>query len=1020
MLKPSCLYRAPTTWSSTLKLPRSKFPPRPIPTERPTHLHQCTDDFYAGQSERRSKHKLFVLHDGPPYANGSLHIGHALNKILKDLICRFEVSQGKRVCFVPGWDCHGLPIEIKALQLQKRLDSGKKHAPAGDAGTSNAVAIRGAARQLATRTIKEQKASFREWAVMGDWDHAYRTMDKDFELRQLRIFKEMVEKGFIYRQNKPVYWSPSSHTALAEAELEYDENHTSTAAFIKFPLVELPRKLWHLKAKISRFYAVIWTTTPWTLPANKAIAVHQDLEYTVIAMADEKEPTKSTMLLVGKDRLDTILSHMPETATPSIVVDSILGSELIGETKYINVLQGSQSEPQPFLHAPFVASSSGSGLVHMAPGHGLEDYDICVQNDIETFAPVDDKGCFTRNAMPDLPNYLDGKSVLGEGGTAVLSYLERFSKVLGESRGLVLASHQLQHKYPTDWRTKQPVIIRATEQWFANVENIKSDAIHALDGVEFVPESGKNRMLSFVKGRSQWCVSRQRAWGVPIPALFRQTSTGMKAIMTGETIDHILKVIEERGIDAWWTDKEDDSAWVPPGFDGEFVRGKDTMDVWFDSGTTWTTLSSNGDEGCPADVYIEGTDQHRGWFQSSLLTFVAHQSSQTSHTSTPRAPFKKLITHGFTLDQHGRKMSKSIGNVISPQQIMDGSLLPPLRQKNNKGNKKSEQVASLTYDAMGPDALRLWVAGSDYTKDVIVGQAGLLAVHQSLHKYRTTFKWLLGVLYDYEQREHPPTFCLMDRIALYQLSLTCHEVHASYSAYAFFKVVSAINRFINHDLSAFYFETLKDRLYTGHASDRYAAQGVLLQILDSLVSMLGPVTPLLIQETWAYTPPALKGILEHPWHKNWTSPEHQQDRELEQTIAHLTAAHTAVKSACEAARSAKQIGSNLESQVTLVIPESVETPLKQISSEDLASVFVTSGASVTVGLSDGPIPDDAQTKAWQYEESIELDGRALGSAIVSPAKGCKCPRCWRYVAPEPEKLCQRCGDVVKDLGVDVP
>ena len=1031
MLKSSLALRTPTSWSSTLKLPKSKFPPRPIPTEQSAYLRRCTDDLYSWQNTVRpaaipndslgekSRNNAFILHDGPPYANGSLHIGHALNKILKDLICRFQLSQGKRVHYVPGWDCHGLPIEIKALQLQKELGLGDEQAVADHGGSSNSVAIRQAARQLAERTAEEQKAGFKQWAVMGNWDQAYRTMDREFELRQLKVFKEMVDEGLIYRQHKPVYWSPSSHTALAEAELEYDENHTSTAAYVKFPLVELPPKLRHLEKAVSRFYAVIWTTTPWTLPANKAIGVHQDLEYTVIAIPDEKEPTKSTMLLVGKDRLETMVSHMPETKASNIVVESILGSDLIGYTMYINVLQGSRSKPQPFLAAAFVTSSSGTSLVHMAPGHGMEDYDVCIQHSMDAFAPVDDKGCFTGEAMPDMPAYLHGKAVQTEGTTAVLDYLRRFGEILGESRGLVLATHQLQHKYPIDWRTKQPVIIRATEQWFADVEGIKSNALHALDRVKFLPESGKNRLQSFIQGRSQWCVSRQRAWGVPIPALYRQTPDGMEAFMNSDTINHIIRVIEERGINAWWTDKQDDPAWIPPGLNGTFVRGKDTMDVWFDSGTTWTSLPARDVSECLADVYVEGTDQHRGWFQSSLLTHVAHQSSKGNPNTflTPKAPFQTLITHGFTLDQYGRKMSKSIGNVISPQQIMDGSLLPPIIQKKQKGRQKSEDSGKPAFDALGPDALRLWVAGSDYTKDVVISQEGLRGVNLSLHKYRVTLKWLLGVLSDCQLRETASNFCLMDRIALYQLSQTCYQVHASFSAYEFFKAVSTINKYVNQDLSAVYFETLKDRLYTGATVDRYAAQTVLVQVFDSLLQMLGPMTPLLVQETWSYTPESLQHLLDDPIHKIWKPSPSPRDCELEQTIAHLTTAHTAVKSGQEAARMAKRIGSSLESEVKLLITKSTESPLKQISTDDLASIFVVSGVSVEVGESIEAIPDHAEKNAWQYLENIEVEGDMIGVAVVLPAKGSKCPRCWRFMAPAPEKLCQRCEGVVKDMRV---
>ncbi|KAI9703422.1 MAG: isoleucine-tRNA ligase [Bogoriella megaspora] len=1051
MLKPSVPFRAAQSWTSTLRLPKSSFPARPIPAQQPTYLKQCTDDLYAWQQKHRpsalpshsspdqasalvsnQKSNDFVLHDGPPYANGSLHIGHALNKILKDLIVRFHLSQGKKVHYVPGWDCHGLPIEIKALQLQRELGLGKKEdsvasaenaeqkkeAQEISAGRGDPVSVRKAARGLAERTVEEQKQGFREWAVMGDWENAYKTMDKEFELKQLRVFKGMVEKGLIYRQNKPVYWSPSSRTALAEAELEYDENHTSAAAFVKFPIVELPPSLAHLKEMASRFYAVIWTTTPWTLPANRAIAVHNDMEYSVISIPDEKDSSKSIMLLVGKDRLDTIMSHLPATPTPNIVVDSIPGSELVAKAQYLNVLQGSKAQPQPVLHAPFVTSSSGSGLVHMAPGHGMEDYDVCSQHGIVAFAPVDDQGCFTQDAMPDMPDFLAGKPVQAEGTAATLIYLDRFREILGDSRGLLLAAHQIQHKYPIDWRTKQPVIVRATEQWFADVGGIKQDALQALEDVNFIPDSGKKRLESFIQGRTQWCVSRQRAWGVPIPALYRETSTGPEAVMTSESIEHVIGIIQERGIDAWWTDKEDDPAWIPAGLEGAFMRGKDTMDVWFDSGTTWTTLPPPGSGQPPADVYLEGTDQHRGWFQSSLLTHIANQStSLDSDTSPePKAPFKTLITHGFTLDQDGRKMSKSLGNVISPSQIMDGSLLPPLKPRKQKAKQPTTSNSKPTYDAMGPDALRLWIASSDYTKDVVIGQPGLQAVNQMLHKYRVTFKWLLGVLSDVTpppSASSPVEGCLIDRIALRQLSQTTHSVHTSFTNYEFFKAVNAINKYVNIDLSAFFFETLKDRLYTGALDDRYAAQDVLVRIFDQLLKMLAPVTPLLVEEVWDYTPVDVKERIGHPMREVWTLEDLSADEALENTIAELDAVHGAVKAALERARGEKKMGSSLEAEVEVRLDEAGKQVLGGVKEEDLVSAFVVSGVAVVRGQSVESVDKDGS--AWTYVENIDLNGQIVGRAAVRPSKGHKCPRCWRYMAPTEGTLCGRCEGVVKSL-----
>ncbi|KAF1975391.1 isoleucyl-tRNA synthetase [Bimuria novae-zelandiae CBS 107.79] len=873
MVAPTRFLRA--SWSSTLRLPKSSFPPRPLPASKPEYLRRCTDEFYAWQQSRPlerdtagSYPKDFTLHDGPPYANGPLHIGHALNKITKDLICRFRVSEGRRVSYIPGWDCHGLPIEMKALQAQQK-----------DLAQTDPVSVREAARELATTTVEEQKEGFKEWAVMADWDNAYKTMDKDFEIRQLHVFKKMFEKGVIYRQFKPVHWSPSSRTALAEAELEYDENFESLAAFVRFPVLVKTDSMEGALAKFSKpLNVVIWTTTPWTLPANKAIAVHKDMEYCII-----RDPAKNDeLVIIAASRVEEYQKMLGRDLT--VVSSGLRGSDLAGQLTYQNPFQ-KQNGRQPILLADFVTDSSGTGLVHMAPGHGMDDYHVCAPLGIEAFAPIDDAGTFTRDAFPEQPELLEGLAVSDpekSGSNAILDYLDKHD--------LLRAKHKYHHKYPIDWRTKQPVIVRATAQWFANVDNLKSAAMKAIEHVNFMPETGRSRLESFIQGRSQWCISRQRAWGVPIPALYKVLEDGqLEAAMDAETVQHIIDVIKERGINAWWTDAQDDPAWKPQHLSGKYVRGRDTMDVWFDSGTTWTMLPERSLESPPsadgtvnrvlADVYLEGTDQHRGWFQSSLLTHVATQSFDKESVSI-KPPYNTLITHGFTLDSAGRKMSKSLGNVIAPSQIMSGELLPPVKRKKQKGAKQAEpKDASPTYDVMGPDALRLWVASSDYTRDVSIGQPVLMSVNQALHKYRVTFKWLLGVL---SLPSCPPTYTsfhelrheiagkrdtsapatplpnLADELALSRLAQVSHEVHNHYDNYEFFKGIATLNKYITNDLSAFYFETLKDRIYTGRKADCQDVQKVLGLVFYELLQMLTPVCPLLVEEVWDHVPAHLK------------------------------------------------------------------------------------------------------------------------------------------------------------------
>lgn len=652
-------------------------------------------------------------------------MGHALNKILKDIVGRYQVLSGRRISYIPGWDCHGLPIELKALQdmligpipkkmkareKKKALESVNASAAAEKGKSMDPVKIRELARKLADKTIEDQKAAFKSWGIMGDWDNAYRTMDKDYEIEQLEIFNEMLGKGLIYRRFKPVYWSPSSGTALAEAELEYNEGHTSTAAFVKFPIKEFSGSGLN-SGLLDSLSAAIWTTTPWTIPANKAIAVHPELEYSILWTEAHGN------LLIATSRVEELRKFIGED--PKIIKEGIPGTDLVGLT-YTHPLLTSNAPPQPILAADFVTADSGTGLVHCAPGHGMDDYLVCLKNNIAPFSPVDNNGRFTEDTLPfgsDLP----GMEVLCKGNEQVLILLKESGALLGVQDKYV-------HKYPCDWRTKLPVIVRATAQWFADVGGIKASAIESLENVKFLPAAGHKRITSFVRGRSEWCISRQRAWGVPIPALY-EAETG-EPLLTKESVDHIISVIETKGTDAWWSDEADNTDWIPESLrDGEkkWVRGTETMDVWFDSGTSWATLKQRigvQEDGKPlADMYLEGSDQHRGWFQSSLLTSIATDG---------KAPFGTVLTHGFCMDEYGKKMSKSIGNVISPDDVIEGKI--------PKSQSKKRKVTG------GLNALRLWAASCDYTKDIAIGSTVLKGVHETLRKMRVSARFLLGNL----------------------------------------------------------------------------------------------------------------------------------------------------------------------------------------------------------------------------------------------------------------------------------
>jgi isoleucyl-tRNA synthetase len=812
-------------------------------------------------------------------------------------------------------------------------------------------------------------------------------------------------------------------------------------------LVKLPPTLAEYSAvKADSVSALIWTTTPWTLPANKAIAVRSDMEYVLLEVSGKDLPKDlQGQVLVAKDRVESLETYLPEGASTNILVAGLSGSDLEG-TEYINVISAAHNK---IIHADFVTATSGTGLVHIAPGHGMDDYNVCMKLGIgPAFAPVDDHGKYTTKAFPSDPSYLQGLPVEKEGAKAVVALLRNpHSKLsvpsLKADSSLIFKTHNFRHKNPIDWRTKQPVITRATDQWFANVGSVQESALKAIQDIMFIPDTGKSRLESFLKGRSQWCISRQRSWGVPIPALFHK-QTG-EALLTVQSIEHIIKTIQQRGIDAWWADASDDPAWIAPGLDREsYIRGKDTMDVWFDSGTSWAQLEKRED-GSHADMIFEGSDQHRGWFQSLLLT---HLSAQTD---TANAPVGAIVTHGFTLDQTGRKMSKSLGNVISPEEIISGTIIPPAKTK--KGTKTVPRPVQTKKDAMGPDALRLWVASSDYTKDVVIGQPVLQAVHSSLHKYRTTFKWLLGIMHDYPAplpvEDFMQQLYFADQIALHQLSKTAAEVWKHYAAYEFHKGVQAINKFINTDLSGFYFEVIKDRLYAEDEEIRRHTQTVLLIIMEELCHMLGPITPHLIEEVWQHIP--------EQWHpydvmninrRTWEYPfsaefdSYRAEGAMEKVMKTFNTVSTAVKAAQESARRAGRLGSGLACRVELQMPRETGRVMLALLSDlgttdELSELFVVSEATM---VPDDPDfrrkvaeqePDEKlramllepeETPAWRFEAEFECGDEgtpATGKAVVLPPNGEKCIRCWQFTSDEPESLCGRCTDVVsEDIGLD--
>ncbi|KAF2209416.1 hypothetical protein CERZMDRAFT_70305 [Cercospora zeae-maydis SCOH1-5] len=1042
-----------SNWSDTLALPRSQFPARPTAADLETYRARC-HDLYAWQRAHRPAtitrtnasggssvvNNEFVLHDGPPYANGPVHMGHALNKILKDLMLRTELLRGKRVHYRPGWDCHGLPIELKALQqpasaasqANKSKDAPKREAQAASEAASRmtASAIRSAAAKLARQTIDVQEKNFRSWGVMGEWDAPYKTMSKDFEMRQLGVFREMVRKGLISRHCKPVHWSPSSRTALAEAELEYDEHHRTVAAFILMPIVRVPNVLCNdSSVDPERLSALIWTTTPWTLPANKAVAVRGDIDYCLLEVADHRGILDQ--MLVACDRMEHLRGVMPD-ATITTVKSFIKGADLAdGSGACFNIFSGQES---PILHADFVTAASGTGLVHVAPGHGMDDYLMCQKYGIRSaFAPIDDCGRFTADVWPTAKNedqeLLPGLLAPSEGVEAVLGVLRDCSSYLpaqipSRCYDLVLAAHSFTHKSPIDWRTKQPVLTRATAQWFADASAIKERALTALEDVRFIPESGKSRLRSFVEGRSQWCISRQRAWGVPIPALYH-VDTGA-ACITEHSINHIISVVERRGSDAWFSDPIDDPAWLHTSLEpGKWVRGTDTMDVWFDSGTSWTLLADRG-LGIPlSDVYSEGSDQHRGWFQSSLLTAVAVQDSD----ATPIAPFKTLVTHGFTLDGEGKKMSKSLGNVVAPEDVLSGAFVQASRGKKQG---KSQQQPSAQYgqkSSLGPDMLRLWVASSDCTRDVAISQTVLQSVQQALQKYRVTFKFLLGVLHDYPSPMPNNAFLhsdlgFSDQVVLARLGETSQAVFDAYGQYKFHAGTAEINKFINNDLSAFYFEIVKDKLYTGSTHVRRHTQTVLVYVLRELTKMLGAVTPHLIEEVQAWLPKQMQPELPlaaQTWDSAFQPHEVSRDFEAwraqgESLLIMFKEISSAVKIGQERARAAKVLGNGLACQVEIYAPADVREGVDGFAAleMELPAMLVVSEVRWKDLEAAATAPQHDRC-AWRFEQPLEIvvnGAKVAGMVAVLPPEREKCVRCWKYVAEESDVPCFDCRQVL--------
>lgn len=975
-------------YKHTVDLPKTTFGMRANSLVREPELQKIWDDnqVFKRVVEKNSGGN-FILHDGPPYANGDLHMGHALNKILKDMINRYKLLQNYKVHYIPGWDCHGLPIELKVLQS---LDEATRK-------DLTPIKLRAKAAKFAKGTVKTQMESFKRYGVWADWDNPYLTLDPEYEAAQIEVFGQMAIKGYIYRGRKPVHWSPSSRTALAEAELEYPEGHVSRSIYVGFRLVSAPPAL---HEHLPNLCLAIWTTTPWTIPANAAVAVNAKLQYAIVELQTLSEDSslsagnkkrqlgnflkeeKKPYLIVALDLVPTLEAKW----SVKLIIRKTLSGSDIENSRYIHPI--SNKECPVVVGGDYITTESGTGLVHTAPGHGQEDYVTGLKYGLPILSPVDDDGKFTEEA-----GQFNGLNVLADGNVAVVKYLdEHLSLIMEESYA---------HKYPYDWRTKKPTIFRATEQWFASVEGFRQAAMDAIGHVKWVPSQAENRISAMTSGRSDWCISRQRTWGVPIPVFYHVQTK--EPLMNEETTDHIKAIIAEKGSDAWWYMKVED---LLPGKyrdkASEYVKGTDTMDVWFDSGSSWAAvLGKRNGLSFPADLYLEGTDQHRGWFQSSLLTSIATKG---------QAPYAGVITHGFVLDEKGLKMSKSLGNVVDPKSVIEGG-------KNQK-----------EAPGYGADVLRLWVSSVDYTGDVMIGPQVLRQMSDIYRKLRGTLRYLLGNLHNWHADNAVPYHDLpmIDRHALFQLENVVKNIRESYENYQFFKIFQVIQRFVIVDLSNFYFDVAKDRLYVGGTTSltRRSCQTVLEAHLLSIVRVIAPILPHLAEDVWQNLPFKYTkedgSIAEFVFESRWPAPNTtwlsfpSEEVDFWEKILEL---RTEVNKVLEVARTGKLIGSSLEAKVYLQTSNAgLASRLREMCEADndadtLNRIFITSQVEIL------PSMDNELTRNIPHTGECLVQGKTIVWIGVSRAEGGKCERCWNFSPqvgsfPEHPTLCSRCYNVV--------
>lgn len=925
-------------YSKTLNLPQTEFPMRAnLPEREPQMLSYWSDEnIYAKKVARNQGKAKFVLHDGPPYANGNIHIGTALNKILKDIIVKYKSLQGFEAPYVPGWDTHGLPIEhaaIKILGLNRH--------------ELNPLDLRRECKQYALKCLDMQREDFKRLGVSGDWENPYVTLYPEYEAKQIKVFGEMAKQGYIYKGLKSVYWCTSCETALAEAEIEYAEKK-SHSIYVKFPVIDDKGNL-PVGVNPEQVFAVIWTTTPWTMPANVAICVNPELEYVWVQAGQE-----IYLLAAG-------------------LAESVMKAAKIEEYTILAKLKGADLEGMIFSH-PFIERESpivlgdhvtleqGTGCVHTAPGHGQEDFEVGMKYGLPIINPVDHAGRFTAEG-----GKFEGLLV-HDANVPVIKELAERSMLLGKG--------SVKHQYAHCWRCKNPIIYRATEQWFASVDGFRDAALKAIEEVQWIPEWGEDRIRNMVRDRQDWCISRQRVWGLPIP-IFYCTKCN-EHIINDATITAVSDLFKVEGSDAWWAKSAAEI--LPAGFScphcshTEFRKETDIMDVWFDSGSSHAAvLETNPALKWPADLYLEGSDQHRGWFQSSLLTSVATRG---------RAPYNAVLTHGFVVDGEGRKMSKSVGNTIYPQDVIK---------------------------QYGADILRLWVASADYKADIRISNDILKQMSEVYRKIRNTFRYILGNLADFNPETDRVSYDRLleiDRWALLRLEQVREKVTQAYDAYEFHTLYHTVHNFCAIDLSSIYLDILKDRVYTAKPDsvERRAAQTAMYEILDTLVRLVSPVLTFSAEEVWQHMP-KVAGMPESIQLADWPAARSEYlDKQLEDKWNKLLTVRSELTKALEQARRTKVIGHSLDAALAIYASDDVYEQLNALG-EELATLLIVSKANVKQGVQQAP--DNAYRSA-----ELPL------AVVVTPAQGEKCERCWIYsdtIGEDAEHgtLCERCAGVLK-------